>query len=84
MWLWSFQKKTDPRIFLSINDIQKIDEEEKEGSSIYKIQTADPENIKKQLLKFSLENNINIVSLQSETKSLEEVFRNLTANIQNN
>ncbi len=79
-----FSEKTDPRIFLSINDIQKIDEEEKEGSSIYKIQTSDPENIKRQLLKFSLENNINIVSLQSETKSLEEVFRNLTANIQNN
>jgi ABC-2 type transport system ATP-binding protein len=70
-----FPQKIDPQILLNIDGVQKIEEDQ---PFIYKLQTSDPENIKRQLLKFSLENNINIVSLQSETKSLEEVFRNLT------
>lgn len=76
-----FSKKIDPQILLTIDGVQKLEEEQ---SFIYKLQTFDPENVKKQLLKLSLENNLNILSLQSETKSLEEVFRNLTNNIQNN
>jgi hypothetical protein len=31
------------------------------------------------LLELSLKNNLNIVSLQSESNSLEEIFRNLTS-----
>jgi len=76
-----FSEKINPQILLTIDGVQKLEEEQ---SFIYKLQTFDPENVKKQLLKLSLENNLNILSLQSETKSLEEVFRNLTNNIQNN
>ena len=76
-----FSKRIDPQFLLNLDGIQKVDEEK---SFIYKIQTSDPENIKKQILKLSLENNLDILSLQSEVKSLEEVFRNLTGNIQNN
>lgn len=47
-------------------------------SGQYHIQTLDPEKIKKRLLAFSLENNLDILSLQSKSNSLEEVFRNLT------
>jgi len=76
-----FSKEADVRIFSNVEGIQKIDEEQ---PFIFKIQTADPENVKRQLLKLSLENDLNIISLQSETKSLENIFRNLTTNIQNN
>ena len=76
-----FSEKIDQQLLLNLDSVQKIDEEK---SFIYKIQTSDPEKIKKQILKLSLENNLNILSLQSELKSLEEVFRNLTGNIQNN
>ncbi|MGH2647174.1 MAG: AAA family ATPase, partial [Ginsengibacter sp.] len=75
-----FSEKLDAQILLDINEVQKIEEEK---PFIYKLQTTDPENVKKQILKLSLENNLNILSLQSETKSLEDVFRNLTVNIQN-
>jgi len=34
--------------------------------------------VRKQILEISLQNNLNIVSLQSENQSLEEVFRSLT------
>lgn len=76
-----FSEKIDAQLLLNLNEVQKIEEEK---PNIYKLQTSDPENIKKQILKLSLENNLNILSLRSETKSLEDVFRNLTGNIQNN
>src|SRR6185312_12158642 len=50
--------------------------EEKENQ--YHIQTADPDKVKKLLLNLSLASNLDILSLQSKSKSLEEVFRNLT------
>jgi len=46
----------------------------------YQLSTNNPEAVRKQLLELSLQNNWNIVSLQSESNSLEEVFRNLTSN----
>jgi ABC-2 type transport system ATP-binding protein len=45
----------------------------------WKFDTDDSERIKKQILELTLKNNLNIVSLQSETTNLEDVFRNLTA-----
>ncbi len=45
----------------------------------WKFKTADPERLKKQILELTLKNNLNIVSLQSETHNLEDVFRSLTA-----
>jgi ABC-2 type transport system ATP-binding protein len=45
----------------------------------WKFETNDPERIKKQILQLTLEKNLNVVSLQTETTNLEDVFRNLTA-----
>ena len=42
------------------------------------LETDEPELVRKQLLELSLLHNLNIVSLQSENQSLEEVFRSLT------
>ena len=44
----------------------------------WELEALDPELLKKQLLSLSLENNWNIVSLQSENRSLEDIFRGLT------
>lgn len=44
----------------------------------YKLQTTNPESLRKQLLELSLQNNWNIVSLQSGQNSLEDIFRTLT------
>lgn len=79
--LVQFSQKTDAKILLNMEGVQKIEEEE---PFIYKLQTLDPEQVKKQILILSIEKNLNILSLQTETMSLEEVFRNLTNNIQNN
>lgn len=44
----------------------------------WELETDLPDEVKKQLLELALQNNLNIVSLQSESQSLEEVFRSLT------
>jgi ABC-2 type transport system ATP-binding protein len=51
----------------------------KTDSHSWTLETDQPEMVRKQLLELSLQHNLNIVSLQSESKSLEEVFRLLTA-----
>jgi ABC-2 type transport system ATP-binding protein len=47
----------------------------------WELEAVDPELLKKQLLSLSLQNNWNIVSLQSENRSLEDIFRGLTKTI---
>ncbi len=44
----------------------------------WELEGDDPETLKKQLLLLSLQNNWNLVSLQSESRSLEAIFRDLT------
>ncbi|HTR31219.1 MAG TPA: gliding motility-associated ABC transporter ATP-binding subunit GldA [Puia sp.] len=44
------------------------------------LQTAAPDEVKKQLMELALQNNWNIVSLQSGNQSLEDIFRQLTIN----
>ena len=44
----------------------------------YKISTGNPEVVRKQIFEFALQHNLNIVSLHSENRSLEDVFRTLT------
>jgi ABC-2 type transport system ATP-binding protein len=48
-------------------------------ASHFQLSTNNPEVVRKQLLELSLKNNLNIVSLQSESNSLEDIFRNLTS-----
>jgi ABC-2 type transport system ATP-binding protein len=44
----------------------------------FEFETKQPDELKKWLLSLSMEKNLDIVSIQSETQSLEEVFRGLT------
>jgi len=44
----------------------------------WQLVTRDAESVRRQLLELALQNNLNIVSLQSENQSLEDVFRDLT------
>jgi ABC-2 type transport system ATP-binding protein len=48
-------------------------------SGYWQLATDNAESLRRQLLELALQNNLNIVSLQSENLSLENVFRNLTS-----
>lgn len=69
-----FGKEVNPVPIKSWEGVENIEQ----ISGQYHIQTSDPEKIKKMLLEYSLENNLDILSLQSKSTSLEDVFRNLT------
>ena len=56
-----------------VRSVSKID------STNWQLATDNPEQLRKQILEFALQHNLNIVSLQSENTSLEEIFRSLTA-----
>lgn len=66
---------------ISINELQSLQDVtgiEQLQTSVFKLKTKSPEQVRKQLLELSLKNNLNIVSLQSERNSLEEIFKTLT------
>lgn len=56
-----------------VQTVTKID------SHNWSLETVEPETVRKQILEMALQHNFNIVSLHSESKSLEEVFRSLTS-----
>ncbi|HXR82971.1 MAG TPA: gliding motility-associated ABC transporter ATP-binding subunit GldA [Hanamia sp.] len=72
--LVEFATKADAELLKNLETVENVEE----NQNRYFIQTSDPEKVKKLLLEFSLQNNLDILSLQSKSKSLEEVFRNLT------
>ncbi len=45
----------------------------------WRIKTGEPEKVRKALLDLTVQHNLNIVSLQTGSESLEEIFRSLTA-----
>ena len=51
---------------------------DKKNSQTWVLDTEDPEQLNKQLLSLALQHNLNIVSLQSESRDLEAIFRDLT------
>ena len=44
----------------------------------WQLATDNPEQLRKQIFELALQHNLNIVSLQSDSQSLEDVFRSLT------
>jgi ABC-2 type transport system ATP-binding protein len=59
----------------AVKSVNKID------AHTWSIETNNPDVVRTELKKLERENNLDIVSLQSESQSLEEVFRSLTQNV---
>jgi ABC-2 type transport system ATP-binding protein len=66
-----------------IRNLKEVDAVQKLETGNWKLETRNPESVRRQLLELALQNNLNIVSLQSENQSLEDVFRSLTKTIDN-
>jgi len=73
--LVSFKEDISIELLQSITEVSEIEQLQNQN---YKLKTHNPEFVRKQLLQLSVVNNLNIVSLQSQNNSLEEVFRSLT------
>jgi ABC-2 type transport system ATP-binding protein len=70
-----FKERVDKSLLEEINHVLMVEEI---NPSNFKLHSPNPESVRKQILELSLRHNLNIVSLQSENQSLEEVFRSLT------
>jgi len=74
----SFKEPLEPEWIKRLPGIQSVSQLDRYS---FTIETTDPDTVRKGLKKLEAENNLDIVSLQSENQSLEEVFRSLTGNI---
>ena len=73
-----FDKVVDKQLFEQVTAAEQVSADAAQPGA-YKLQTKNPEQVRKQILELALQHNLNIVSLQSESQSLEEIFRSLTA-----
>jgi ABC-2 type transport system ATP-binding protein len=73
----SFDSSIDEQLIKTLKNIKGY---QNLGQNRWKLNTDKPEELRREVMQMALQHNININSLQSETQSLEDVFRNLTAN----
>jgi ABC-2 type transport system ATP-binding protein len=71
----SFKEDLEPGSLEQLDGVRSV---HKQSGREWELQTDKPDEVKKQLLGLALQNNWNIVSLQSENQSLENIFRDLT------
>lgn len=65
-----------------LNDLPAAQTVTKLDANNWQLTTDDSDQLRKQIMELSLQHNLNIVSLQSENQSLEDVFRTLTQKVQ--
>ena len=61
-----------------LNGLPGVTQLQESGQRQFTLQCSNAETLKKQLLQLSLEKNLNIVSLKSESRNLENIFKELT------
>ena len=71
----SFKESIDKSWLEQLSDAKSVN---KIDANNWQLATDNPEQLRKQIFELSLQHNLNIVSLQSDSQSLEDVFRSLT------
>ena len=71
----SFKESIDKSWLDQLSDAKSVN---KIDANNWQLATDNPEQLRKQIFELSLQHNLNIVSLQSDSQSLEDVFRSLT------
>lgn len=75
----SFREDLDQQLLNNLPAAQTVT---KLDANNWQLTTDDSDQLRKQIMELSLQHNLNIVSLQSENQSLEDVFRTLTQKVQ--
>jgi ABC-2 type transport system ATP-binding protein len=70
-----FRENVEEQKLNSINGVSTV---LRNAEGEYTLETGSPDDLAKELMTFALQHNLNIVSLQTQTQSLEDVFRTLT------
>lgn len=61
-----------------IGKLKMATKAEELGDNKWKLVTDDPEGMRREVMQWALDNNINISAMQAQTETLEDVFRTLT------
>jgi len=73
--LVTFESAVDRNALRAITNADSVEDM---GNRRWKLYTGKPEELRKEIMKWALEHDVNISSMQQESQSLEDVFRNLT------
>lgn len=73
--LVQFRETVEESFLRSLTGIDKVEAIAGQG---FRVSTSHPDVVRKELLQLAIAQNLNIVSLQTEGSSLEEIFRSLT------
>ncbi len=73
----AFEKEIDPS---QLKGLKHLTNFESLGNHKWKLHTKEPDALRKEVMQWALNNDINIAALQAQTESLEDVFRSLTKN----
>ncbi len=71
----AFEKEIENSL---ISELSFATQSENLGSNKWKLNTTDPENLRREVMHWAVKHDININSLQAQTDTLEDVFRTLT------
>ncbi len=75
-----FEEEIDVIELQKMNDVETVESVSANNKlKLYKLHTSNPEFVRRQLMELSLRQNYNIISLKSETLTLENIFRSLTS-----
>lgn len=72
-----FKEDVDVNIFAELHQAKITN---RNANNLFTFECEDAENVKKQILQLSINHNLNILSIQSKSKNLEDVFKELTGN----
>lgn len=74
----SFREVLEPEWLSRLDAVTGVN---RKDSNTWVLDTPDTESLNKQLMEMALQHNLNIVSLQTESRNLEDIFRALTGNL---
>jgi len=74
----AFETAINEKQFAELKNLQS---HESMGSNKWRLVTKNPEALRREVMQWALNHNINISSLQAQTETLEDVFRTLTKNV---
>ncbi len=72
-----FNKKVNAELLKQIKDMHKA---EHHKDNVWLIQGVENKDIRESIFNFAVQNNLSVLSMQKQEKSLEEVFKDLTGN----
>jgi ABC-2 type transport system ATP-binding protein len=71
----TFETSVDQATLSKLRNVKKVEDM---GNGKWRLYTSKPDELRKEVMKWAIDQDINISTIQAESQSLEDVFRSLT------